>query len=141
MCTISYKTKDDSFVPFQAHPGEWIDLWVAEDYTLTANSFTLLDLGVVLRAPSGHEIILAPRSSTFKKYGILQANGIGVIDNSYCGEDDWVMFPAFATRDIVIPKGTRIAQFRVQPTQGNIYLIKTERMSSDNRGGFGSTGD
>lgn len=82
---------------------------------------------------------MAPRSSTFKKYGILQTNGIGVIDETYSGENDILKMSVYATRDTTIPAGERIAQFRIQPNQGMVRIVETDHMEGPDRGGFGST--
>ena len=119
--------------------GDWIDLYTYEDVTLRAHERAYISLGVAMQLPSGYEAIIAPRSSTFKRWGILQANSIGIIDNSYCGNDDIWCFSAYATRDIVIPKGTRICQFRIQKIQEPIIFEEVEHLGK-NRGGFGSTG-
>jgi dUTP pyrophosphatase len=124
----------------QAHRGEWIDLKTAKDVKMIAGERMMINLGVSIKVPISHEAIMAPRSSTFKNYGILQTNGIGVIDETYCGEGDVWMFPAYATRDVEIPAGTRIAQFRIQQTQGEISIEEVVQMNSENRGGLGSTG-
>ena len=94
-----------------------------------------------MQLPDGYEAIIAPRSSTFKKWGIIQANGIGIIDNSYCGDDDIWMMPVWSTREIHIPAGTRIAQFRIQKKQPVINFISVDSLGTKNRGGFGSTGE
>ena len=88
--------------------GDWIDLFVYEDTTLKAGERTYISMGISMALPQGYEAIMAPRSSTFKRWGILQTNSIGIIDNSYRGTDDIWMMPALATRDITIPKGTRL---------------------------------
>lgn len=107
---------------------------------MKAGEFAFIDLGISVKVGApGYEIILAPRSSTFKKYGILQANGIGVIDETYCGEGDVYKFPAYATRDTHIPAGERIAQIRVQRNQGIVRVIEVDHMEDEDRGGFGST--
>lgn len=121
--------------------GDWIDLENYEEVNAKAGDFQLIDLGIAMQLPQGYEAILAPRSSTFKKYGILQANSIGVIDNSYCGDDDWWMLAAYFTRDITISKGTRIAQFRIQKNQPKLKFIPVETLGNNSRSGFGSTGD
>lgn len=121
--------------------GNWIDLYIAEDIDMKAGEFVIIPLGVAMKLPKGYEAIVAPRSSTFKKYGIIQANSLGVIDNSYCGSGDEWGFPAYATRDIYIEAGTRLCQFRIFKNQPDIVFIKTEQLSDNNRGGFGSTGD
>ena len=121
--------------------GDWIDLYCAETVYLTKGSFALISQGISMQLPPGYEAIVAPRSSTFKKYGILQANSIGIIDNSYCGDNDIWCFPAYATRDVEIKAGTRICQFRIQQRQPLIHFIPTSSLGNDNRGSFGSTGD
>ena len=92
--------------------GDWIDLRAAEDVDLKAGEFSLISLGISIKIPEQYEMWLAPRSSTFKKFGIIQTNGIGIIDNSYCGNDDIIKMPALAMRDTHIPFNERIAQFR-----------------------------
>ena len=120
--------------------GDWIDLRCAEDTTLKAGEFKYIPLGVAMQLPEGFEAIVVPRSSTFAKYGVLQTNSIGVIDNSYCGNNDWWHFPALAMRDTFIPKNARICQFRLLPNQMNIIMQKVNHLSNNDRGGFGSTG-
>lgn len=120
--------------------GDWIDLRCAEDTTLKSGEFKYIPLGVAMQLPEGFEAIVVPRSSTFAKYGILQTNSIGVIDNSYCGNNDWWHFPALAMRDTFIPKNARICQFRLLPNQMNIIMQKVNNLSNNDRGGLGSTG-
>lgn len=126
----------------QAHEGEWIDLRAAFDTELTANEFTMIDLGVRIQLPEGYEAILAPRSSSFKKYGFIQTNGVGVIDHLYSGPDDCWMLPVLPTKTLTIPAGERIAQFRIQKQQPPLVCqeIDPKEISCDSRGGFGSTG-
>lgn len=140
--TIKCKPAHDYNMPTQAHPREWFDLSTAEDVHLDAGEFKLIDLGVCIEVPEGYEAILVPRSSTFKKYNIIQTNGIGVIDNAYCGDEDWWKMPAFALDPTDIPAGTRIAQFRIQPQQMTPMCVrKVDKMDNKSRGGFGSTGN
>ena len=120
--------------------GDWIDLYVYEDAVLKAGERAYISMGVSMALPQGYEAIIAPRSSTFKRWGILQTNSIGVIDNSYCGTDDIWMMPVYATRDITIPKGSRICQFRIQKKQPDIEFVSKDRLNNPNRGGFGSSG-
>ena len=119
--------------------GSWIDLYVYEDITLKAGQRKYISLGVSMRLPEGYEALMVSRSSTFKRWGLLQTNAIGIIDNSYCGTDDIWMYPALATRDIVIPKGTRICQFRIQKEQPKIKFIESDYLGHE-RKGLGSTG-
>ena len=120
--------------------GDWIDLRAAEEITMTAGEFKMIPLGVAMELPSGYEALVAPRSSTFKKYGVLLSNSIGIIDESYKGDGDEWHFPALAMRDTVIQKNERICQFRIIQHQPLIHLKEVEHLGNDDRGGFGSTG-
>lgn len=120
--------------------GSWIDCYAAEEVCLKAGARTYIPLGFAMELPKGFEAILAPRSSTFKRWGILQTNGIGVIDSTFNGDDDQWMMPALATRDITIPKGTRLCQFRIQEEQPSINFIPVSSLGNETRGGFGSSG-
>ena len=120
--------------------GSWIDLYVYEDITLKAGQRKYISLGISMQLPKGYEALMVSRSSTFKRWGLLQTNSVAVIDNAYCGTDDIWMYPALATRDITIPKGTRICQFRIQKEQPGIKFIESDYLSSISRNGLGSTG-
>jgi dUTP pyrophosphatase len=120
--------------------GDWIDLRAAHDYELKKGEYKLIHLGVAMKLPDGYEAHIVPRSSTFPKYGIIQANHQGVIDNSYCGPSDWWYFPAIALeQDVSIKKGERICQFRIVEKQPDIKFVEGP-MTAKDRGGFGSTG-
>ena len=120
--------------------GDFIDLRCAERTVLKAGDFRLIPLGIAMQLPPGYEAIVVPRSSTFRRYGIIQSNSIGVIDETYCGEEDEWCFPAYATRQTIIEKNDRICQFRIQKHQPDIEFEITETMTGGSRGGFGSTG-
>lgn len=120
--------------------GDWIDLRAAEDAEMKAGEFRIISLGVSMKLPEGYEAHIVPRSSTFKKWGVLQVNSMGVIDNSYCGDNDVWGFPALAMRDTVIRKGDRICQFRIQRVMEPVELVEVEHLDAPDRGGFGSTG-
>ena len=120
--------------------GDWIDLATAEPVELDAGEFRLINLGVSMQLPKGYEAHLIPRSSTFARWGIIQTNGMGLIDNSYCGDFDIWKMPVYATRHIMIPSMTRIAQFRIVPIMGEIEITPMAVFNTINRGGFGSTG-
>lgn len=120
--------------------GDWIDLRAAADLEFKAGEFKLIPLGVGMILPEGYEAHVAPRSSTYKNFGIIQTNSIGVIDNSYCGEkDEWKM-AAYALRDTVIHKNDRICQFRIMEKQPEFEFVEVEHLKEESRGGFGSTG-
>ena len=120
--------------------GDWIDLRAAEDVNLEKGDFRLISLGVSMKLPEGYEAHIVPRSSTFKHCGIIQANHMGVIDNSYCGDNDIWKFPAIATRDAVIYKNDRICQFRIMKKQPCVRFDTVEHLNGPDRGGFGSSG-
>lgn len=124
----------------QTDRGDWIDLRAAEDVELKAGEFKLISLGVSMKLPLGYEALVIPRSSTFKHWGIIQTNHCGLIDNSYCGDNDIWMFPALATRDVVIEKNSRICQFRIQKKMSSVEFHIVDKLGNVNRGGFGSSG-
>lgn len=120
--------------------GDWIDLRAAETVEMKAGEYRLISLGVSMQLPRGYEAHVAPRSSTFKKWGVIQANSLGIIDESYCGDHDIWYFPALAMRDTVIEKGDRICQFRIVEKMPAVAFETVEFLSAPDRGGLGSTG-
>lgn len=174
--TIKVLEKTEGCMPQIIDKGDWIDLYTAEDIVLRAPyaktlhivkkdgnnteklrdvifDSALVNLGVAMKLPKGFEAIIAPRSSTFKKYGIIQSDMIAVIDSSYCGNNDIWKLPITATRNITIPKGTRLCQFRVQLSQkatvwqkikwlfsNGTKLKKVDSLDDTDRGGFGTSG-
>ena len=156
---IQVKLRDKEFPIQIIDKGDWIDLYVTEDVTIekekseTYPKLTILPLNVAMKLPEGYEAIVVPRSSTYKYFGITCANSFGVIDNSYCGNEDYWGFPALAYRKTTIKKGDRICQFRIQLSQKatmwqrikwlfdtKIEFEYTDNLSSESRGGFGTTG-
>ena len=127
-------------VPEVIEKGDWIDLRAAETVEMKAGEFRIISLGVSMEMPFWLEAHVVPRSSTFKKWGILMVNSMGIIDNSYNGDDDIWGFPALAMRDTTIQKGDRICQFRVVDKQPRVTFVPVESLGNENRGGFGSTG-
>lgn len=119
---------------------DWIDLRSAEDVTLKQGDFYLIHLGVAMKLPKGYEAHIVPRSSTYKNWGIIQANHMGVIDESYAGPNDWFRMPVIAMRDTEIKRNDRICQFRIVKHQPVIHFAEVEELESFDRGGFGSTG-
>lgn len=120
--------------------GDWIDLRSAESVDIKAGEYKLIRLGVAMELPEGYEALVAPRSSTFKNYGILLVNSLGIIDESYKGDNDEWKFLAYATRDVHVEKNDRICQFRIIEHQPKIKLTKVESLGNADRGGIGSTG-
>lgn len=121
--------------------GDWIDLRAGVDVSLKAGEYAMIPLGVAMELPHGYEALVAPRSSTFKKYGIMLANSIGVIDESYKGDNDEWNFLAYAVRDMEIHKNERICQFRLIEHQPLIHLVEVDTLGNPDRGGIGSTGN
>ncbi|MCD8225181.1 MAG: deoxyuridine 5'-triphosphate nucleotidohydrolase [Clostridiales bacterium] len=119
---------------------DWIDLRAAADIDMKAGEFRLIPLGVAMELPQGYEAHVVPRSSTFKNFGIIQTNHMGVIDETYCGDNDQWFFPAYALRDTHIGFGDRICQFRIMEHQPRICFEETTQLGHEDRGGHGSTG-
>lgn len=137
---IRYFSKEAIRLCYIDGKSDWIDLRASERVELKQGEFALIPLGVAMQLPQGYEGHLVPRSSTFKQYGILQTNSCGIIDCSYCGDEDMWRMPVYATRDTVIEKNDRICQFRIVKNQPKIVFEECERLGNDSRGGFGSTG-
>ena len=137
---IKYLNDDITRLEYIDGKSDWIDLRAAEEVELKAGEFKLIHLGVAMQLPEGYEAHIVPRSSTFKKWGIIQTNHCGIVDNTYCGPNDWWCMPVFALRDTKIEVNDRICQFRIQKNQPTLVFNKVEEMEADNRGGFGSTG-
>ena len=137
---IKYFDKDIDKLEYIDGKSDWIDLRASEEVELKQGDFKLIPLGVAMELPNGYEAHIAPRSSTYKNFGVIQANSVGVVDQSYCGDNDMWKFPAIAMRDTIIHKNDRICQFRIMRNQPEIVFKEVEKLEGNNRGGFGSTG-
>lgn len=140
MENIKLKMLADIEPPEAIEQGDWIDLRAAETILIVKGEFKYIPLGVAIQLPEGYEAIVAPRSSLFKRRGIIMTNSIGIMDESYCGDNDEWKFPAYATRDTIIPKGERICQFRIVKHQHEIKFEIVDTLGNPDRGGYGSTG-
>ena len=126
--------------------GDWIDLRAAEDVFISPGEFKLISLGISMKLPEGYEAHIVPRSSTFKHWGIIQTNHMGIIDNSYSGTNDIWKFPAYCLKatngklSTKIEKGDRICQFRIMKKQPEIEFDEVLFLDEVDRGGFGSSG-
>ena len=138
---VKYFSKDLKPIK-QAHKKEWFDLRAADDYVIYPGDMAYIRLGVAIQLPDGYEAILAMRSSASRKYGIIPANGIGVIDNKYCGDNDEWIIPVvnFTDYKSYVKKNDRICQFKVVEQQPVFDIITVEELRNVDRGGFGSTG-
>jgi dUTP pyrophosphatase len=140
MIKIKYFTDEIEKLRLIDEKSDWIDLRAAIEVELKKDEFKLIPLGVAMQLPSGYEAHVVPRSSTFKNYGIIQTNSMGVIDESYCGDNDQWFFPAYALRDTVIHVNDRICQFRIEKKQPEIQFEEVDTLGNVDRGGHGSTG-
>ena len=123
-----------------AQNGDWIDLRAAKNVNLKKGEYMAIPLGIAMELPKGYEAHVVPRSSTFKRWGIIQTNSMGVIDEDYKGNgDEWHM-PVYATKDTYIQKNDRICQFRILEKQPLIRFVKVDDLENEDRGGLGSTG-
>ena len=137
---IKYFTDKIEKLTYIDGKSDWIDLRAAEDVSLKAGEFKLIPLGVAMELPGGYEAHVVPRSSTFKNFGIIQTNHQGVIDCSYCGDNDQWFMPVYAVRDTQIHVNDRICQFRIMENQPKIVFDEVEHLDHVDRGGHGSTG-
>lgn len=137
---IKYFTDKIERLAYIGGKSDWIDLRAAEEVTMKAGEFRLIPLGVAMELPEGYEAHVVPRSSTYKNFGIIQTNHMGVIDESYCGDNDQWYFPAYALRDTQIQEGDRICQFRIVEHQPVLCFEEVASLGHKDRGGIGSTG-
>lgn len=141
MLDINIKYFDKEYPELEAIAvGDLIDLRSRERIEYKAGDFFIIPLGVAMEIPEGWRADISPRSSTFKKWGLIQTNSSGKIDNSYSGdEDEWGM-PVYALRDGVIEKFDRVCQFEIMKQQPKLKFNTVKSLDNPSRGGFGSTG-
>lgn len=151
---IKIKTSGDTSLPHIIPNGDWIDLsYNGPTVHMNAGEFCYIPLGIAVQLPEGFEALVVSRSSTYKNYYVFNPGSVGIIDNSYCGNDDEWMFPAYALKETVIIPGSRLCQFRIQLSQkatfwqklrwffsDGVELVKVDNLDGKNRGGLGSTG-
>ena len=137
---IKYFTEEIEKLRYVDGKSDWIDLRAAKEVALKKGEFALIPLGVAMELPAGYEAHVAPRSSTFKNFGIIQTNSMGIIDETYCGDNDQWYMPVLAVRDTEIHVNDRICQFRIMKHQPVIHFEETDTLHHTDRGGFGSTG-
>lgn len=141
MLTIKIKYHNDKLERIKKiEKGDWIDLRAAETVELKAGEKRIISLGVSMKLPDGYEAHIVPRSSTWRKWEVLQPNHFGVIDNAYCGDGDVWGMPVLALEDTVINLNDRICQFRIVEKQPDLKFEEVDHLDGENRGGFGSTG-
>ena len=137
---IKYFTDKIDKLAYIDGKSDWIDLRASEEVTLKQGEFALVPLGVAMELPKGYEAHIVPRSSTYKNFGVIQANHCGVVDGSYCGYNDMWRMPVIAMRDTQIHVNDRICQFRIMKNQPEILFEEVEHLEGKDRGGFGTTG-
>ena len=137
---IKYFTDKIDKLAYIDGKSDWIDLRASEEVTLKQGEVALVPLGVAMELPKGYEAHIVPRSSTYKNFGVIQANHCGVVDGSYCGDNDMWRMPVIAMRDTQIHVNDRICQFRIMKNQPEILFEEVEHLEGKDRGGFGTTG-
>ncbi len=137
---IRYISKEIEKLRYIDGVSDWIDLRSAENVSLKAGESRLIRLGIAVELPEGYEAHIVPRSSTYKNFGILQTNHFGVVDHSYCGDEDEWKYPVLAMRDTEIHVNDRICQFRIMKNQPKLVFTEVEHLTGASRGGFGTTG-
>ena len=137
---IKYFTDKIDKLCYIAGNSDWIDLRVAEDVVMKKGEFRLIILGVAMELPQGYEAHVVPRSSTYKNFGLIQTNHMGVIDESYKGDADEWKWPALAMRDTEVHVGDRLCQFRIMKHQPQINFLEVDSLENEDRGGFGTSG-
>ncbi len=137
---IKYHSNEIEKLTYIDGKSDWIDLRAAEHVVMKTGEFHLIKLGISMQLPKGYEAVIVPRSSTYKNFGIIQTNHMGVIDETYCGDNDQWMMPAYALRDTEINVNDRICQFRIQKHQPVISFEEVDFLGNEDRGGIGSTG-
>ena len=137
---IKYFTDKIEKLAYIDGKSDWIDLRASEEVTLKQGEFALVPLGVAMELPKGYEAHIVPRSSTYKNFGVIQANHCGVVDGSYCGDNDMWRMPVIAMRYTQIHVNDRICQFRIMKNQPEILFEEVEHLEGKDRGGFGTTG-
>ena len=137
---IKYFTDEIEKLTYIDGKSDWIDLRAAKEMELKAGQYAMIPLGVAMKLPEGYEAHIVPRSSTYKNFGLIQTNHMGVVDESYCGDNDQWHMPVYALRDIVIHVNDRICQFRIMEHQPKIEFTESSLEDNADRGGHGSTG-
>lgn len=137
---IKYFTDKIDKLEYIDGKSDWIDLRASEEVTLKKGEFKLIPLGVAMELPKGYEAHIVPRSSTYKNFGLIQANHCGIVDGSYCGDNDMWRMPVIAMRDTTIHVNDRICQFRIMKNQPRICFEQVDHLEGADRGCFGSTG-
>ena len=137
---IKYHVKELEKLRYIDGKSDWIDLRVAENVSMKQGEYRLISMGISVEIPKGYEMLIVPRSSAYKNFGILQTNAMGVVDESFCGDNDIIHMPILAMRDTEIHVNDRIGQFRIMPHQPEVHFVEVEHLNNMNRGGFGTTG-
>ena len=137
---IKYHVKELEKLRYIDGKSDWIDLRVAENVSMKQGEYRLISMGISVEIPKGYEMLIVPRSSAYKNFGVLQTNARGVVDESFCGDNDIIHMPILAMRDTEIHINDRIGQFRLMPHQPEVHFIEVDHLDNEDRGGFGTTG-
>ena len=137
---IKYHVKELEKLRYIDGKSDWIDLRVAENVSMKQGEYRLISMGISVEIPKGYEMLIVPSSSAYKNFGILQTNAMGVVDESFCGDNDIIHMPILAMRDTEIHINDRIGQFRLMPHQPEVHFIEVDHLDNEDRGSFGTTG-
>ena len=137
---IKYHVKELEKLRYIDGKSDWIDVRVAENVSMKQGEYRLISMGISVEIPKGYEMLIVPRSSAYNNFGILQTNAMGVVDESFCGDNDIIHMPILAMRDTEIHINDRIGQFRLMPHQPEVHFIEVDHLDNEDRGGFGTTG-
>lgn len=138
---VRIKKNHDFPIEYKTSGACALDFYASKEKTFAPGEWGLVETGTVVETPEGFMLMTAPRSSTFKNYGLMQVNSVGIIDNDYCGDTDTIKFPFINMRNesVTIPVGERIGQgIFVKIEKPIIEFVET--MGNADRGGFGTTG-
>ena len=129
--------------------GNWIDVYARKDVFVPLAERAMIPLGFALELPKGWEGHLAPRSSTFKTWGLIQTNSVGVVDDTYIGDNDEWNMPVYCLKGhdskdgvagTLVKCGDKIGQFRIMEVMPELEFEEVESFGNVDRGGFGTTG-
>ena len=141
------KVRDVPDPEYKTSRAAGFDLAIAENATLWPGEANVFPTGLIIQAPPSHMLLVTPRSSTFRKWGVHLGNTVGIVDEDFCGPDDELMLylyrpekDALGAGPRTIPAGTRLAQGIFVPVTQGAFIQQDEAIAAT-RGGWGSTGD
>lgn len=116
------------------------DIYSRIDFTVQPKEYAMIPSNLIIETPKGYMLLMAARSGTFKKKGLILPNAVGIFDQDFCGEKDEMIIQVYNLKDMPakIERGERIAQGIFVPVEIAEWM-ETEKMAENSRGGLGST--